>query len=108
MGGSNDTMEPTNNDKRNIIRKYLLNKYVLTLLIFAVVFIFVGDRSLIHRIQLERKIRTTQETIQQKRADIIQSQKTLQTLQDTDSLEQYAREHYGMHTSNEDVYLIDP
>lgn len=101
-------MEPTNNDKRNIIRKYLLNKYVLTLLVFAVVFVFVGDRSLIHRIQLERKIRTTQETIQQKRADIIQSQKTLQTLQDTDSLERYAREHYGMHTSNEEVYLIDP
>lgn len=101
-------MEPTNNDKRNIIRKYLLNKYVLTLLIFAVVFVFVGDRSLIHRIQLERKIRTTQETIQQKRADIIQSQKTLQTLQNTDSLERYAREHYGMHASNEEVYLIDP
>lgn len=101
-------MEPTNNDKRNIIRKYLLNKYVLTLLVFAVVFVFVGDRSLIHRIQLERKIRTTQETIQQKRADIIQSQKTLQTLQNTDSLERYAREHYGMHTSNEEVYLIDP
>lgn len=101
-------MKPTDNNKHNIIRKYLLNKYVLTILIFAIVFIFVGNRSIIHQIQVERKISTTQKMIQQKRADIIQSQKTLQTLQNTDSLERYAREHYGMHTSNEEVYLIDP
>jgi cell division protein FtsB len=31
----------------------------------------------------------------------------IQTLSNPDSLERYAREHYYMHTHNEDIYLVE-
>lgn len=95
-----------NGDWREKTRKYLLNKYVITILVFAVVFIFIGEQSAVKRIRTERQIRKTEKQITSDRADIQRSQRMLQTLQDTDSLERYAREQYGMHTSKEDVYLV--
>jgi cell division protein FtsB len=35
------------------------------------------------------------------------AQREIQALHNTDSLERFAREHYYMHTPNEDIYLID-
>ena len=35
------------------------------------------------------------------------AQREIQTLSQPDSLERYAREHYYMHTPNEDIYLVD-
>ena len=82
-------------------------KYAITLLIFLEVFLFIGEQSLIQFIRRGREIRHLEEQreMYQKSAD--KAQREIQTLNHPDSLEQYAREHYYMHTPNEDIYLVE-
>lgn len=90
-----------------IIRKYVLNKYILTLLIFAAIFIFVGEQSLIKDMQRNRKVRQTERAIQETKQAIDKAQHQINVLERTDSLERYGREHYLMHKDNEDIYLVE-
>lgn len=90
-----------------IIRKYVLNKYILTVLIFAAIFIFVGEQSLIKDMQRNRKVRQTERAIQETKQAIDKAQHQINVLNRTDSLERYGREHYLMHKDNEDIYLVE-
>ena len=97
-------------DKEHIksnLRKWLTNKYLIAILVFAIIYVFVGNQSLIKRIQRSRQIRTTEEQLRAARADTEHALRMMETLQDTDSLEKFAREQYGMHTDREEVYLVD-
>lgn len=91
----------------NFMRKYVLNKYVLVLLVFAVVFIFVGEQSFIRGIQRRRQIRQTERQLEATRADIKSMQHSIDLLHSTDSLERFARERYYMHADGEDVYIVE-
>ena len=82
-------------------------KYVLTILVFLVVFIFIGDQSLIRFIRRGREIRHLEEQRDMYREGTEKAQREIQTLHQPDSLERYAREHYYMHTPNEDIYLVE-
>lgn len=90
----------------HIIRKYVLNKYVLVCVIFGVVFVFVGEQSILKDIQRRRQIRQTEQQIRAIRADIEATQRKINWLRSTDSLEQFAREEYYMHAPGEDVYIV--
>ncbi len=85
----------------------LINKYVIVIAIFAVLFIFVGDHSLIQFVKRATKIRSMEQQIQQTNHEIKKAEHTLQMLENTDSLERFAREKYFMHTDKEDVYLVE-
>lgn len=85
----------------------LINKYVVVIAIFAVLFIFVGDHSLIQFVKRATKIRSMEQQIQQTNHEIKEAEHTLQMLENTDSLERFAREKYFMHTDKEDVYLVE-
>ena len=87
------------------IRKW--GKYVLTLLLFLLVFLFIGDQSLIQFVRRGREIRQLEEQRDMYRAQTEEAQLEIQMLQNPDSLERYAREHYYMHTPNEDIYLVE-
>ena len=89
-----------------LLKRYLLNKYILTLVVFGLIMFFVGDQSLRVRLHKARQIREleTQRDIYQNAID--EAQKQLQTLSTRDSLEKYAREKYLMHQPNEDVFLV--
>ncbi|MGN0235080.1 MAG: septum formation initiator family protein [Paludibacteraceae bacterium] len=82
-------------------------KYVITVVIFAVIMVFFGDQSLINYVKRSREIRHLEEQRDSYREGIKRAEKELQVLQNTDSLEQYAREHYYMHAENEDVYILE-
>lgn len=82
-------------------------KYVITLLAFLVIFLFVGDQSILHFIRRHREIRRLEEQRDMYREQTQEAQQEIQMLQNPDSLERYAREHYYMHTSNEDIYLVE-
>ena len=56
---------------------------------------------------MSREIRHLEEQRDSYREGIKRAEKGLQVLQNTDSLERYAREHYYMHAENEDVYLLE-
>ena len=92
---------------RETLRKYLINKYAIALLLFALVLLFVGDNSLVQYVKRARKMRDMQEQLDATRAEISASQSTLDNLNNIDSLERFAREEYHMHAPNEDVYIVE-
>ncbi len=91
---------------RDWSKKYLLNKYSITLFVFLVVFVFIGDRSLIQRIRRSHQIHQLERRLEQYRQGTKEAQRELMILQNPDSLEKYARENYYMHTQDEDVYIV--
>jgi len=101
-------MQPVNWENIKLtLQKYVLNKYVLTLLIFAFIFIFVGEQSLLKDIQRSHKILQTEQDIQDAETAIDVARRQLNSLQQQDSLEKFAREHYLMHKDNEEIFLVD-
>ena len=87
------------------IRKW--GKYVLTILIFLVIFLFVGAQSMLHFWRRGREINRLEEQRDMYRANSERAMREIQMLQNPDSLERYAREHYFMRNSNEDIYLVE-
>ena len=87
-------------------RNILINKYAITLYVFAVLLIFVGDQSLINQVSRAMEIRKIKQTIQHEQAAATQAIRTLESLENPDSLERFAREQYNMHADGEDVYFI--
>ena len=81
-------------------------KYAITLFVFLIVYIFIGDQSLVRFAQRGREIHQLEKQRDVYRQGAEKAQRELQTLNQTDSLERYAREHYYMHTPNEDIYLV--
>ena len=82
-------------------------KYVITLLVFLVIYLFIGDQSMIQFVRRGREIRQLEEQRDMYRSGTEKAQREIQTLHNPDSLERFAREHYYMHTANEDIYLVD-
>jgi cell division protein FtsB len=87
------------------IRKW--GKYVVTLLVFLVVFLFVGDQSMLHFWHRYREIRHLEEQRDMYRSASENAQREIEMLQNADSLERYAREQYYMHAPEEDIYLVE-
>lgn len=90
-----------------VLRKYLINKYIITLLLFAVVLVFVGQQSLVSRVKMAHQIRGKEKLLREKQHQIADVEADLRALDDPDSLERFAREHYNMRADDEDVFLIE-
>ena len=87
------------------IRKW--GKYVITLLLFLAVFLFIGEQSVVQFVRRGKEIRELEEQRDMYRSASEKAQREIQTLNQPDSLERYAREHYFMHTPDEDIYLVE-
>ena len=77
------------------IRKW--GKYAIAILVFAVVFLFIGEQSLIQFVRRGREIRHLEEQRDLYREGAEKAQREMNALPQTDSLERYAREQYYMH-----------
>jgi len=82
-------------------------KYAITLLVFLIVFLFIGDQSMVWFIRRGREIRRLEEQKEMYLQGTEEAQREIQTLHHPDSLERYAREQYFMHEKNEDIYLVN-
>ncbi len=82
-------------------------KYIITLLVFLVVYLFVGDQSLVRFVKRGREIRHLEEQRDRYIEGADQAQREIQVLLLPDSLERFAREHYYMHEQGEDIYLVE-
>lgn len=91
----------------NVIKIRKWGKYVVTLVLFGVVFLFVGEQSVIQFVRRGREIRHLEEQRDMYRESAERARREIQTLHQADSLERYAREHYYMHTPEEDIYLVE-
>ena len=89
------------------IRKVLINKYAIALLVFALLFMFFGDHSLIQYLKRAKKMRALEAELVQTQQDIEQAEAVMRVLDDVDSLERFAREQYRMHAPNEDVFIVE-
>lgn len=90
------------------VRKVLINKYAIAIYVFLLMLLFMGDNSLVHYMKRARKIRMVKEQIVDTQQEIREAQSVIQMLDNTDSLEHFAREEYRMHAPNEDVYIVEP
>lgn len=89
------------------LRKVLINKYAITLYIFALLFMFMGNHSVVQYMKRAKKMHALEEQLDQTNQEIQEAQSVMQVLDNMDSLEQFAREKYRMHAPNEDVYVIE-
>lgn len=89
------------------IRKVLINKYAIALLVFALLFMFFGDHSLIQYLKRSKKMRALEAELVQTQQEIEQAEAVMRVLDDVDSLERFAREQYRMHAPNEDVFIVE-
>lgn len=89
------------------IRQYVLNKYVLTCLVFAVVLAFCGEHSLVERKKRSRQITELEEEIRVYDGKLKETRSQIEELKSgSGQLERYAREQYMMHADDEDVYIV--
>lgn len=95
------------NDFWQKARKVLINKYAITLYVFAVLFVFVGDQSLLNQISRSMEIRETRRKIDCVARETAASERVLRSLENKDSLERFARETYRMHAEDEVVYIVE-
>ena len=89
------------------LRKIFVNKYTITLYLFAIIYLFIGNQSLIKRIAKAREIREIKQEILLINQQTKEVENMLNSLDIKDSLERYAREHYQVHEDGEVIYLID-
>jgi len=90
------------------LKKLVLNKYVITIIIFANVLTFCGPNSLVNRFQTRRKIRVLEQEIGDYNQRIEANKQKINELEtNKDNLEKFAREQYLMKEDGEDIYLID-
>lgn len=82
-------------------------KYLIVIVVSGIIFIFIGDQSIVRFVQRGREIRHLEEQRDKYKAATEEVRREIQALHHTDSLERFAREEYYMHTANEDVYLVD-
>jgi cell division protein FtsB len=92
---------------KEILRK-LHNRYIYTVVIFLVLFLFVDQFNLFEQIRLRRTLNDQKEQIEFYENEISKSRDLLNRLEnDTATMEQVARENYMMKRENEVVYLIE-
>ena len=91
----------------SLLKRIFVNKYAITLYIFAVIYIFIGNESMVNRWAKARESRAIQEKIRIAERETDKAERMLQSLDNKDSLERYAREQYKMHEKGEVVYLVD-
>ena len=95
------------NEKWKKVRKVLINKYAITLYVFAVILMFVGEQSWFNQIKRGIEIREVKREIEQVKEQTAKQVQVLRNLDNVDSLEKFAREEYHMHAEGEDVYLVE-
>lgn len=95
------------NQKWQMLRKWLINKYAITLLVFAVIFVFVGEQSIINQLSRKLEMRKMQRQITLLQAQTAENERVLRSLDHPDSLEHFAREQYKMHADGEVVFIVE-
>lgn len=91
----------------NWIRRH---KYISVTVVFFVIIFVVDDNSIIKHFDNRHTISILEEEIEQMKKDsavIMQKQELLDRNCDKDVVEKLARDKYGMHKENEEVFIIE-
>lgn len=89
------------------MKKYL-NKYVITLGVFALIVLFLDENSMLRRMQLNQEESDLREEIAKYRNEFDESTRLLNEITaDSVAIEQVARERYMMKLPEEDIYVFE-
>ena len=89
------------------MKKYL-NKYIITLGIFALIVLCLDENSMLKRMQMNQEERELREEIEKYRDDFNESTRLLgEITADSVAIEQIARERYMMKLPEEDIYVFE-
>ena len=89
------------------MKKYL-NKYIITLGIFALIVLFLDENSMLKRMQMNQEERELREEIEKYRDDFNESTRLLgEITADSVAIEHIARERYMMKLPEEDIYVFE-
>lgn len=86
------------------------HKYISVTLVFLAIIFVIDDNSMIKHFDNRRVISELEEEIELMRRDsaiIMQKQEQLDRNCDKDVVEKLARDRYGMHKKNEEVFIIE-
>lgn len=84
------------------------HKYWVTIILFAVIIIFLDDNSLIIRWKQQYQIRSLEKEIEKYQKEFDESTLMLKKLtDDPEAIEKIAREKYFMKKPNEDIYVFE-
>ncbi|MBO4571228.1 MAG: septum formation initiator family protein [Bacteroidales bacterium] len=88
--------------------RFLLNKYVLVTLAFIVWMLFIDNNNIGVWLRTGRQLRGQERRIEYLNREISSTEDRLDHLRSNrDSLEKFAREQYGFHEPDEDVYIVE-
>jgi len=90
-----------------MLLKPLKNIYVITLIAFIIWMIFFDANSWLIHGDLNNEINDLDSKIEFYNSEIVKDQKEINTLNSTNGIEKYAREHYKMKKDNEVIYIIE-
>jgi cell division protein DivIC len=86
---------------------WLRNKYVLTIVVFAVWMLFFDQNNLVDRFQMTSEIRQLGNDREYYQEQILKDSASLSELTtNKENLEKYAREQFLMKKPNEDVFVV--
>lgn len=87
--------------------RFISNKYVLLLVLFAVWMLFLDSNSwLVHR-ELDKQIEELEKNKEYYQSQIRKDTAIINSMDDLDELERFAREEYFMKRENEEVFIIE-
>jgi len=90
------------------IPTWLWNKYVFTLLFFVVWITIFDKNSVFDWVQNKMQLNSIKAEQRKYREQLNTTLKTIEQLRNSnDSLEKFAREKYGFHKDNEDVFVVE-
>ena len=82
--------------------------YIAIAFLFTIWILFLDSNSWLTQRELNSEIEKLEQQKNKLRKSIKKDQYTIDQLEDLDSLERFAREHYGHKKENETLFLIDP
>lgn len=95
------------NPYKNLILKWLKNKFVLAAIVFTIWICFLDENNLLERLQSMKELRQLKADKAYYQKKIEEDTKRLNELKtDNDNLEKFAREQYLMKKDNEDLFII--
>ena len=81
--------------------------YIAITFLFTIWILFLDSNSWLTQRELDSEIEKLEQQKNKLRKAIIKDQYTIDQLENLDSLERFAREHYGHKKDNETLFLID-
>lgn len=93
--------------RNNKVVRFLSNRYVLILLVFAVWMLFFDTNSYLNHRELDKEIDKLEKANSYYKKEMEHDKKIIKNLQNPDSLERFAREEYKMKRKDEDIYIIE-